>query len=332
MVGQGDTERKSSSSGPVLITGCPRSGTTFVGSVFEAAPDIFEIYEPFNGAYSYNLNLPGRLFRITDENAAEFRPRLDRMMELASLGKRISMLPHGVWERRKPKKHQELASTLSLKKLYRNPPRFFSGRRLSLKDPMAFFSAEWLARTYDMHVVVMVRHPAGAISSFDQLGWPAETPDIVDYELPLSKGAFDREIAEWRANRGDRLGELILQWKLFTRHTLDLKQLYPHWTFALHEDVCARPDAMFRQMFADAGVPFGPEVEARIRTSTTANAADPNQPIQHRLERNSAALVDSWKTKVPKEQLDRILSETQDLWAETRRELERFPHTEDMAK
>ncbi len=36
------------STAPVLLTGMPRSGTTWVGRVLTADPSVFEVYEPFN--------------------------------------------------------------------------------------------------------------------------------------------------------------------------------------------------------------------------------------------------------------------------------------------
>ena len=312
-------------SGPVLITGCPRSGTTFVGSIFEASRDIFEVYEPFNHAFTYNLQLPGRFFRITDENAKAYRPRFDRLLQLSSLHSRLAMLPKGVTERRKPKSNQELASTLALKKLYNKPGCFLTGKRLSLKDPLAFFSAEWLAKTYDMPVIVMARHPGGVVSSFLKLGWPPETPDIVDYPLPVSKGSLDREIAAWRANPNDTVGALILQRKIFTQHTLDLKKRHPDWKFALHRDVCTYPEEVMRDMFDYAGVEFTPQVAEGLRQNTQADVVDTKEAIQHALTRNSSELPSAWVRRVDPDIARRITTETEELWDRAQRELSYQP-------
>ena len=41
----------------------------------------------------------------------------------------------------------------------------FRGYNPLIKDPIAIFSADWLADKYDMNVVVLSRHPLGFISS-----------------------------------------------------------------------------------------------------------------------------------------------------------------------
>ena len=40
-----------------------------------------------------------------------------------------------------------------------------------IKDPIALFSAPWLAKTFDMNVLVMIRHPAAFCSSLKLKDW-----------------------------------------------------------------------------------------------------------------------------------------------------------------
>lgn len=44
-------------------------------------------------------------------------------------------------------------------------------RRPLLHDPLALFSAEWLARRFDFDVVVLIRHPAAFVASVKSLHW-----------------------------------------------------------------------------------------------------------------------------------------------------------------
>ena len=39
------------------------------------------------------------------------------------------------------------------------------GDRVVMKDPLAFFSAEWLMQNFGMTVVVLIRHPAAFVAS-----------------------------------------------------------------------------------------------------------------------------------------------------------------------
>ena len=40
-----------------------------------------------------------------------------------------------------------------------------------LKDPIALFSTPWLVDRFNVHAVVMIRHPAAYVSSVSRLGW-----------------------------------------------------------------------------------------------------------------------------------------------------------------
>lgn len=45
------------------------------------------------------------------------------------------------------------------------------GRRLLIKDPLAYFSSKWFAKSYDMDVLILIRHPAAFAASLKQQGW-----------------------------------------------------------------------------------------------------------------------------------------------------------------
>ncbi len=300
---------------PILISGCPRSGTTFCGNIISSAPDVFEVYEPFNHDFTYDLEFPEKFFRLTPDNQAGHKSRVDRMMGLASRAERLKLLPRGGIDQLRSKK--DMAASLALKKLVQDRPSFLHAKRLSIKDPIAFYSAEWLANVYDARVIMMCRHPGGVVSSYLNLGWEAETKYIVDHPLPLSQGKFDAEIANWRAKPEDTVGAVILQWKLFTQATLDLHQLHADWFFCLHDQLCDHPVDVFRAMFAAIDLPFTPEIETQIVDDTGAtNIVDPKQHTQHNLKRQSSELKDSWRKRLDDETASRILNETEALWDE----------------
>lgn len=300
---------------PILISGCPRSGTTFCGSMISKAPEVFEVYEPFNADFTYHLDMPAKFARLTDDNHAELKPRLDRMYDLGDLSTRVSHLPRAAFDRLRTDK--DMAAALALKKLVQDRESFLHASRVSVKDPIAFFSAEWLAETYGSRVVMLCRHPGGIVSSFLKLGWEPETKYIVDHPLPLSVGKFDHEIAEWRANPDDRVGAVLLQWKLFTQATLDLHKLHPDWMFCLHHQLCDHPVEVFKEIFASVGLPFTDDVEKNILAHTGAsNFVNPTTHTQHSLKREAAKLKDAWRERLDSETVDRIVRETDALWDE----------------
>ena len=215
---------------------------------------------------------------------------------------------------------KDMISALSLKKLAQDRDSFLKASRISIKAPIAFFSADWLAKTYDAKVVMMCRHPGGVVSSFLNLGWESETQFIVDHPLPLSDGKFDQEIAAWRKAPEDKVGAVILQWKLFTQATLDWAKMHPDWFFCLHDQLCDYPVEMFRAIFSSIDLPFTAEIEAQIRADTGAsNIVDPGTHTQHNLQRQSAELKEQWRKRLDSETTVRILKETEALWDEASR-------------
>ncbi|MEL6726445.1 MAG: sulfotransferase [Pseudomonadota bacterium] len=303
---------------PILISGCPRSGTTFCGNIISKVPEVFEVYEPFNPDFTYHFDLPSKFFRITKENEARYKPQIDRLLTLANSAQRWRHLPRGAVERLSSSK--DMISALSLKKLAQDRDSFLKASRISIKDPIAFFSADWLAEAYGAKVIMMCRHPGGIVSSFLNLGWESETQYIIDHPLPLSDGKFDQEIAAWRKAPEDKVGAVILQWKLFTQATLDWSKMHPDWFFCLHDQLCDHPVEIFRSIFSSIDLPFTAEIEAQIRADTGAsNIVDPGTHTQHNLQRQSAELKEQWRKRLDSETTARILKETEALWDEASR-------------
>ena len=305
---------------PILITGCPRSGTTFCGRIISKSDDIFEVYEPFNPDFHYNLNLPTKFHQFTSSNDDAHKKALKSLFDLAHLSKRLSKLPMGSLAGLRFKhsgRADRIDHILSLRKLKVESSKFWKANRLSLKDPVAFFSAPWIAKQHDAHVVTLVRHPGGVISSFLKLGWEPETKFIVDNTLPISDGMFKDDIARWRDNPDDIVGALILQWKIFTQATLDYHTLYPEWSFVLHDELCSHPQETFGRIFNNIGLPMTATVRETIKDYTSGqNTVDPKVHNQHMLKRSSADLLNSWKDRLSPEITKRIMLETQELWSQ----------------
>jgi hypothetical protein len=146
---------------PILVTGMPRSGTTWVGRVLCAGKGAGYVNEPFNLSTS-----PGTLRVPVDH----WFPYVTADNEPAILGALEPLLrfnyPLGR-ELRRCRTYVELLHTL---RWWRASLRS-RGRRPLVKEPHAVFSAEWFARRMGSDVVVTVRHPLAVVSSWKRLGW-----------------------------------------------------------------------------------------------------------------------------------------------------------------
>ena len=135
---------------PILVTGPPRWDD--VGGADAAlSPSVGYLHEPFSIATSKGISSAPfpRMFEFVDEhNEALYAPGLERTMSFDyALGPQLRTL-------RTPR---DLARTFRDRAAFR--ALHDGARRPLLKDPIAVFSAEWLARRYGSAVVLTIRHP-----------------------------------------------------------------------------------------------------------------------------------------------------------------------------
>jgi hypothetical protein len=112
-----------------------------------------------------------------------------------------------------------------------------------VKDPIALLSAEWLADTFGMQVIVLIRHPAAFTASLLRLDWRfdfanfASQPALLDHDL----APFAAEIEAAARHRLDPVAEAGLLWRCLYATVDRYRRERPDWLFLRHEDVSARP-------------------------------------------------------------------------------------------
>lgn len=306
---------------PILVTGCPRSGTTWVGNIIGAARDVFSVYEPFNDDVGAHLHLPERFMHLTDSNAAPFRKQIDQLVSLGKLPDRAALALVGTAERWKPGPKRATPARLAARRLLRHRKDFIGPKRVCLKDPLAFFSSEWLAETYDAQVVIMLRHPCGVAASYLSLGWDSEIDAIIDRLLPADATTLRDRIAEFKTEPRTIVGDLILQWQIFTTLTLDFHRRHPDWIVLIHDEFAQRPRDYFDAVFRHLELDLTPTIADRIEQESTADAKSGGSAIQHSHARDSRSIVEAWRKKIEPEIADRILEETGTLWIRAQREI-----------
>ena len=148
---------------PILVTGAHRSGTTWVGKMLALAPGVAYVHEPFSPKTPKGLSPAGfeRYFTVvTSANERRYRDGLKRSLDLRyDIGAQVQSARSWRDLVRIPRDYRRLRR------------RRGSGRRPLMKDPIALLSAEWLADSFGMDVVVLIRHPAAFAASLKRLGW-----------------------------------------------------------------------------------------------------------------------------------------------------------------
>jgi len=291
---------------PILVTGSHRSGSTWVGRIISSSPEVGYIHEPFNlnprpGVCNAKFNY--WFTYITKENESiYYQPIKDTLCFRYNLFAEIK-------EMKKPK------HLLRLVRDYTNFIRYriFNVRPL-MKDPIAIFSAEWLASTFNMDVIVLIRHPAAFVSSLKRLNWTfpfshfLEQPLLMrDYLYP-----FKEEIKKYAIEEHDIIDQATLLWKIIHYVIAKFKTNHKDWIFVRHEDISKDPLVEFQNIFEKLNLQFSNYVKNIIKKYTNStNPVDPSNPSS--LRRNSKQNIWNWKNRLNKEEIVRIRYKVKDI-------------------
>jgi len=199
----------------------------------------------------------------------------------------------------------------------RNLGRRLVGLRPLMKDPIAFFSAEWVARTFGADVVVMIRHPAAFAASLKRLGWVFPFGDLLRQPLLLQThlGEFVDEIRRVKeTDSRDVIEHAILFWRAVHRVVLKYQRSHPDWTFLRHEDVSRAPVAHFEKLLAAVGLDFAPQVRRAVEEhSARDNPGRRPDDVIHELKLNSEANVWEWTRALTPAEVERVRRGTEDV-------------------
>ncbi len=257
---------------PILVTGVHRSGTTFVGQMLSQAPEAKYIQEPFNPHYR-DLGVCSarfeRLFTwIHKGNENPYLKSISRLtrLEPATLqgvcAARDWAALKSVFERAKDWRAARKAGQLAL-----------------LKDPIALFSAPWLASRHDAEIVVVLRHPAGFVSSVKRLGWQTALWDLVE-QTEMGEELFPlwlERAKELSTKDADIIDQAATFWAVAYTVIDDYRRQRPEWAFVCYEDLCQNPIPTFRALYHRLGLTFTTQAQDTIEHFTSSdNEAEVN--------------------------------------------------------
>jgi len=291
---------------PILVTGAHRSGTTWVGRIIGSSPEVGYIQEPFN------INCPPGVcgaafpcwfYYLCGENEDQYARPIDLTLRFRyQTWAQFKAL--GAW-----KDAARMVRDYSLFAFHR-----IGHHRPLLRDPLAFFSAEWLTQQYPFDVVILIRHPAAFVASIKSRQWNHPFDHFLKQPLLMRDhlGAFEEEIHEFAERPHDVLDQAILLWRLIHSTVIRYRERHPEWTFARHRDLSSNPIGEFRKIFKRLNLPYGSREEVSTRhycmaeTSQTGYAGD-------EVVRNSAQNMKRWRQLLTEGELDRIREKCLDI-------------------
>jgi len=270
-----------------------------MGNMLALSADVGYIHEPFSVLHRPGVcDAPFRHWfpYVCSENETEFvAPVRDMLVFRYKTGAELRAL-------RTPRDAARMA---------RDRVNFARWRRRAtrplVKDPLAVFSAEWLADRFDMQVVVVVRHPAAFASSVKKLGWTHPFNDFLSQPLLMRHvlGPFEKEIRQYARSERPPLDQAILLWRLIHYGIVRSRARRPDFIVMRHEDLSRDPELRFCELFARLGLVFDDSARAKVsRFSDPSNPVDAVSPGE--LRRDSRSGIWNWVTRLTPEEIRQV--------------------------
>lgn len=280
---------------PVLVTGSPRSGSTWAGRMLAAAPELHYVHEPFNphsGAPELGrLKFERHFTYLGEHNQARYRANLARVVaDQFDFG-------HALRSVRRPRQLSAL-----LKRRAEHAARNSKGIVPLIKDPIALMSARWLVREFGMKCVVMIRHPGAFVASINRLEWNSRPfrwalaqPELMEQVFPN----YRAELEAMRDSEYEVIDHASMAWKLHHHVIAQLQAEYadsPDWCFVRHEKLSQDPVAGFKGLYTQLGLSWTPEVEQLVKEHSAETNPDQASGKDKALRLNSAANLAAWRS------------------------------------
>ncbi len=288
---------------PILVTGAHRSGTGWVGRMIAATPSptVAYLWEPFSRLHRPGIlavDFPYWFPYVFAENQDPVAPAVADMLS---------------FRYRPAAELRSVRSSKDVARLTRDWSDFTRWRRAGsrplMKDPIALFSAEWLADTFDMDVIVLIRHPAAFVKSLTQRDLAHPFDHFLRQPLLMREflQPFEEEIRTFSAEPKPVFDQAVLLWNILASAILRYRETRPDWLFLRLEDIALDPIGRFRDIYARLGLTIDAATEQTISAhSDPSNPAEVDDPADAR--RDSRASIATWRQRLSPQEIARVRS------------------------
>jgi Sulfotransferase domain len=284
---------------PILVTGMPRSGTTWVGRILTASQEVGYINEPFNLESS-----PGTV-RLPVEHWYTYVSRENEERFLQPLFNLITFRYALARELRRCRTRTDVHHTI---KMWLTSVRN-RRRRALVKEPHAVFSADWFLERLGADVVVTVRHPAAVVSSWRRLEWNFDFANLLQ-QPKLMRDRLEPMRAEMEAAlspQSDLVDRVALLWRVIYSVVGEYGRRSPYVHVVRHEDLSRDPLGGYAKLYGVLGLSFTADAAKAVRASSSRdNPKETSVESPHETRIDSRANLENWKQWLSKDEISRV--------------------------
>ena len=277
----------------ILISGSPRSGTTWLMDILENIPSYTWIFEPIQPAWfpeSFKVGFNSRTYLPEEKDWKEGENFLKKVFT----GKVYSTLPPYSF------------------KLKENMNRVL-GNKLIVKTVRLNRMLPWINKRFNLRkILLIIRHPCAVIASQLKSGFVGYHPNSPPYYniLPTKKDVLDE------ASKIEILDEEIIKklekintteeilaatWCIDNFIPLNSKKPY-HWDLIFYEKLVREGDEIIKEIFTDIK-------DKKIIESMISNLEKPSRLASEKLETyiKTDKQLSKWKKHISEEKVKKIL-------------------------